>query len=183
MSDKPISPLRRRMIEDMTVRNFVEKTRNDYIRHVRTFTTFLGRAPDTAAPEDLRLFQLHQTQAKLPAASRGMLSAKQEPVCSFNPHSLAPNAAIRLSRRCRPMPASSSMTARAVANGSSLSRAIAACFALTARCRARRYRATCAACLRFIKCPEALKARSRRRRRCGNEVRPAPRKPTMDARG
>jgi integrase/recombinase XerD len=32
------------MIEDMTVRNFVEKTRNDYIRHVRTFTTFLGRA-------------------------------------------------------------------------------------------------------------------------------------------
>ena len=38
MSDKPISPLRRRMIEDMTVRNFVEKTRNDYIRHVRTFT-------------------------------------------------------------------------------------------------------------------------------------------------
>jgi hypothetical protein len=62
MSDKPISPLRRRMIEDMTVRNFVEETRNNYIRHVRTFTAFLGRAPDTAAPEDLRLFQLHQTQ-------------------------------------------------------------------------------------------------------------------------
>ena len=57
MSDKPISPLRQRMIEDMTVRNFVEKTRNDYIRHVRTFTAFLGRAPDTAVPEDLRLFQ------------------------------------------------------------------------------------------------------------------------------
>ena len=34
MSDKPISPLRRRMIEDMTVRNFVEETRNNYIRHV-----------------------------------------------------------------------------------------------------------------------------------------------------
>src|SRR5216683_1638987 len=69
MSEKPISPLRRRMIEDMTVRNFVEKTRNDYIRHVRTFTTFLGRAPDTAAPEDLRLFQLHQTQAGVGASS------------------------------------------------------------------------------------------------------------------
>ena len=69
MSDKPISPLRRRMIEDMTVRNFVEKTHNDYIRHVRTFTTFLGRAPDTAAPEDLRLFQLHQTQAGVRAPS------------------------------------------------------------------------------------------------------------------
>ena len=62
MSEKPISPLRRRMIEDMTVRNFVEKTRNDYIRHVRTFTAFLGRSPDTATAVDLRRFQLHQTQ-------------------------------------------------------------------------------------------------------------------------
>ena len=106
-----------------------------------------------------------------------MLTEKQEPVCNFNPHSLAPNAAIRLSRRCRPMPASSSMTARAVTNGSSPSRAIAAYSALTAQCRARRYRATCvAACQRFIKCPEALKARSRRRRRCGRlDPRPATR--------
>src|SRR5260370_8197613 len=62
MSEKPISLLRRRMIEDMSVRNFVEKTRNEYIRHVRTFTAFLGRSPDTATPEDLRRFQLHQTQ-------------------------------------------------------------------------------------------------------------------------
>ena len=89
-----------------------------------------------------------------------MLSAKQESVCSFNPHSLAPNAAIRLSKRCRPMSASSSMTARAVANGSSPSRAIAACSALTAQCGARRYRATCvAACRRFIKCPEGPQRR------------------------
>ena len=69
MSEKPISALRRRMIEDMTVRNFVEKTRNDYIRHVGTFTAFLGRAPDTATAEDLRLFQLHQTQAGVGAPS------------------------------------------------------------------------------------------------------------------
>jgi hypothetical protein len=59
MSEKPISQLRRRMIEDMTVRNFVEKTRNDYIRHVRSL---LGRSPDTTRAEDLRRFQLHQTQ-------------------------------------------------------------------------------------------------------------------------
>ena len=69
MSEKPISPLRRRMIEDMTVRNFVEKTRNDYIRHVRLFTAFLGRSPDTARPEDLRHFQLHQTQTGVRAPS------------------------------------------------------------------------------------------------------------------
>src|SRR6201998_1278685 len=69
MSEKPISPLRRRMIEDMTGRNFVERVHNDYIRHARPFTAFLGRAPDSAAPEDLRLFQLHQTQAGVPAPS------------------------------------------------------------------------------------------------------------------
>src|SRR4030088_262068 len=69
MSEKPISPLRRRMIEDMTVRNFGEKTPTDYTRHDRPFTPFLGRAPDTAAPEDLRLFQLHQTQTGVGASS------------------------------------------------------------------------------------------------------------------
>ena len=62
MSEKPIGPLHQRMIEDMSVRNFVEKTRNDYIRHVTTFTGFLGRSPETATPEYLRRFQLHQTQ-------------------------------------------------------------------------------------------------------------------------
>jgi hypothetical protein len=34
MSAEPISPLRRRMIEDMTVRNFGEKTRHDYVRQI-----------------------------------------------------------------------------------------------------------------------------------------------------
>lgn len=76
MSEKPISPLRQRMIEDMSVRNFVEKTRNDYIRHVRTFTIFLGRSPDTAATEDLRRFQLHQTQTGVrPPTINGSVAA------------------------------------------------------------------------------------------------------------
>ncbi len=34
MTDKAISPLRQRMIEDMTIRNFAAKTQKDYIRHV-----------------------------------------------------------------------------------------------------------------------------------------------------
>ena len=62
-SPRPISPLRARMIEDMTVRGFKEDTRRDYVRHVRSFAAFIGRSPDTATAEDLRLFQLHQTQS------------------------------------------------------------------------------------------------------------------------
>ena len=61
-SQRPISPLRARMIEDMTVRGFNEHTRSGYVRHVRAFAAFIGRSPDTATAEDLRLFQLHQTQ-------------------------------------------------------------------------------------------------------------------------
>src|SRR3954464_13992187 len=62
-SHRPGSALRQRMIEDMIVRGFSEKTRSDYIRNVRMFAAFIGRSPDTATAEDLRRFQLHQTQA------------------------------------------------------------------------------------------------------------------------
>jgi integrase/recombinase XerD len=62
MSEKPISPLRRRMIEDMSVRKFGEKTQQDYIRHIETFAKFLGRSPNTASAEDLRRYQVHQTE-------------------------------------------------------------------------------------------------------------------------
>jgi site-specific recombinase XerD len=61
--DKSISPLRRRMIEDMTVRGFTPKTQTGYIRAVRDFTAFFGRSPDQATAEDLRRFQLHMRSA------------------------------------------------------------------------------------------------------------------------
>jgi len=60
MSKKPISPLRARMIEDMSVRKFGEKTQKDYIQYVKTFSTFLGRSPATASGEGLRRYQVHQ---------------------------------------------------------------------------------------------------------------------------
>ena len=61
-SDRLGRALRARMIEDMNVRGFSEKTRNDYIRNVRAFAAFVGRSPDTATAEDLRRFQHHQAQ-------------------------------------------------------------------------------------------------------------------------
>ena len=68
-SQPPVSPLRARMIEDMTVRGFNEHTRRDYVRHVRSFAAFIGRSPDTATAEDLRLYQLHQTRIGMQPAS------------------------------------------------------------------------------------------------------------------
>ena len=59
MTDEAISPLRRRMIEDMTVRRLASKTQKDYIQIIKSFAAFLGRSPDTATFEDIRRFQLH----------------------------------------------------------------------------------------------------------------------------
>src|SRR5262252_3563557 len=61
MSQKPISPLRQRMLEDMSLRGFTPDTQRDYIRAVKKLASFLGRSPDTATAEDLRAFQLHLT--------------------------------------------------------------------------------------------------------------------------
>ena len=61
MSEKPISPLRQRMLEDMSLRGFTPDTQRDYIRAVKKLAAFLDRSPDTAAAEDLRAFQLHLT--------------------------------------------------------------------------------------------------------------------------
>jgi integrase/recombinase XerD len=59
MTDEAISPLRRRMIEDMTIRKLAPKTQQGYIRTIKDFAAFLGRSPDTASFEDVRRFQLH----------------------------------------------------------------------------------------------------------------------------
>jgi integrase/recombinase XerD len=59
MTEQAISPLRRRMIEDMTIRKFAQKTQHDYVQRVKDFASYLHRSPDTAKPEDVRGFQLH----------------------------------------------------------------------------------------------------------------------------
>ena len=61
MTDMAISPLRRRMIEDMTIRKLTPKTQHTYVRFVKDFSIFFGRSPDKAAFEDVRRYQLHLT--------------------------------------------------------------------------------------------------------------------------
>ena len=76
MSEMPISPLRARMLEDMRLRKFSEPTQKDYIRHVKTFSMFLGRSPAAATPEDLRRYQVHQSRAGVqPSTMNSAVSA------------------------------------------------------------------------------------------------------------
>lgn len=61
-SNKSVSPLRQRMIEDMTLRKLNEKTQDQYVRAAVRLSRYLKRSPDTATAEDLRLFQLHMAE-------------------------------------------------------------------------------------------------------------------------
>jgi site-specific recombinase XerD len=54
-----MSPLRRRMIEDMTVRNLSPATQRSYISAVLKFSRYFGRSPDQLELEDVRAFQVH----------------------------------------------------------------------------------------------------------------------------
>lgn len=58
-STNSISPLRQRMLDDMAMRKLAPKTQASYIRHVRQLGEFIGRPPQSASSEDLRLYQLH----------------------------------------------------------------------------------------------------------------------------
>ncbi len=60
----PAAPgtLRERFVADMTVRGFTDKTRKDYIRTVAGFAAFLERSPSTATAEDIRRFQIQQSE-------------------------------------------------------------------------------------------------------------------------
>ncbi|SDF48716.1 Phage integrase family protein [Salipiger thiooxidans] len=58
MSDHYVPKLRQRFVEDMQIKGLQAKTQTKYLRAMRDFTRFLGHAPDSATPEELRAFQL-----------------------------------------------------------------------------------------------------------------------------
>ena len=68
-SSSSISPLRQRMIDDMTMRRLGSKTQSSYLRHVSELNTFLGRSPHKATAEDLRQYQLHLVNSGIATGS------------------------------------------------------------------------------------------------------------------
>jgi integrase/recombinase XerD len=58
-----LSPLRQRLIDDMTMRRFAHETQRNYIRDVGRLATWLDRSPHTATAEEVRQFQIDQQEA------------------------------------------------------------------------------------------------------------------------
>ena len=59
-----ISPLRRRMIEDMTIRNLSHSTQESYIYAVAKFSLHFKQSPDRLGMEEVRAYQLHLVEQK-----------------------------------------------------------------------------------------------------------------------
>ena len=99
-----MSPLRRRMTEDMTIRNLSPATQRSYLHAVSRFSQYFGHSPDRLGLEDVRAYQVH-------LASKGVAWGSLNQVASgffpTRPH----GASAGVSRRRR---------LRAVASGSRL---------------------------------------------------------------
>lgn len=62
-----MTKLRRRMLEDMRIRNYSQATITSYVNNVAQFARHFGRSPDTLGPEDVRTYQLHMLASGLSA--------------------------------------------------------------------------------------------------------------------
>src|SRR4030088_2757737 len=73
MSTEAVSALRQRMIEDMNSRKLCGGPQRGHIRSCKRFAAFLKRSPDTATLEDIRLFQLHLSEAGVSICNRNRI--------------------------------------------------------------------------------------------------------------
>jgi len=60
-----LSPLRRRLIDDLRLRNYAPRTIETYVARVAHVAKHFGRSPDTLSPDDIRAFQLHLLERKV----------------------------------------------------------------------------------------------------------------------
>ena len=73
MTTKAITPLRQRMIEDMSARKLCAGTQRGHIHSCKRFAAFLKRSPDTATCEDIRSFQLHLADTGMSICNRNRI--------------------------------------------------------------------------------------------------------------
>src|SRR2546430_13126283 len=73
MNTDAISPLRRRMIEDMAARKLNPHTQRSHISSCKRFAAWLKRSPDPATPDEVRRFQLHLIESGASICNRNRI--------------------------------------------------------------------------------------------------------------
>ena len=68
-----MTTLRRRMIEDMQVRNLSLHTQDAYVQQVSQFARHFNRSPELLGPEEIRSYQVYLTNERKLAPSLSTL--------------------------------------------------------------------------------------------------------------
>jgi integrase/recombinase XerD len=66
----PTTPLRERMISDMSARNLGLASQTCHLRACKRFAVWLGRSPETATPDDVKYFQQHLIESGVSICTR-----------------------------------------------------------------------------------------------------------------
>ncbi len=72
-TDRTMTPLRQRMIEDMTARKLQPLTQKGHLRGCKKFASWLARSPDTSTADDARAFQLHLAELDVSITTRNQI--------------------------------------------------------------------------------------------------------------
>jgi integrase/recombinase XerD len=78
MTTSTISPLRQRMIEDMSARKLGRHSQRSHLHSCERFAAFLKRSPETAAADDVRRFQLHLIESGASICNRNRIMTGSE---------------------------------------------------------------------------------------------------------
>ena len=73
MTTDTITPLRQRMIDDMTARNLGPHSQRSHISSCKRFASWLGRSPDTATADEVRTFQLRLIESGVSICNRNRI--------------------------------------------------------------------------------------------------------------
>ena len=66
----PMTPLRARMIADMSGRNLGPASQSSHLRACKRFAAWLGRSPETATPDDVKYFQQYLIESGVSICTR-----------------------------------------------------------------------------------------------------------------
>jgi integrase/recombinase XerD len=80
-----MSPLRRRMIDDMQIRNLTPNTQRVYIAQVVRFACHFHKSPELLGPADIRTYLIHLTQERRLSASSIIVAVSALGFSSLSP--------------------------------------------------------------------------------------------------
>ncbi len=64
-----MTALRRRLLEDMQVRQLSPHTQRAYVNNISQFARYFGRSPDVLGPQEIRAYQVYLTNERKLAPS------------------------------------------------------------------------------------------------------------------